>query len=95
MDVKPRDPFHDERGKSLVGPGNLGKGAGLAHWLSGNDPTTAAMGHNKGWRLAAEAMGIPWMKRSELTQAIPPAYTEFMGKQLLCALSQVGQRQQC
>lgn len=30
-----------------------------------------------------EAMGIDWMKGSEISQAIPPAYTEFIGKQLL------------
>ena len=29
------------------------------------------------------AMGIDWMNRDELSQAIPPAYTEFIGKQLL------------
>ena len=44
------------------------------------------IGHAKGWRLAAEAMGIDWMKRDELTQAIPPAFTEFIGRQLLEAL---------
>ena len=44
------------------------------------------IGHAKGWRLAAEAMGIDWMKREELTQAIPPAYTEHIGHQLLHVL---------
>ncbi len=32
------------------------------------------------------AMGIDWMTRDELSQAIPPAYTEFIGKQLMAAL---------
>jgi DNA (cytosine-5)-methyltransferase 1 len=33
------------------------------------------------------AMGIPWMVRRELSQAIPPAYTEFIGKQLRAHLA--------
>ncbi len=32
------------------------------------------------------AMGIDWMNRKELSQAIPPAYTEFIGEQLIRAL---------
>lgn len=32
---------------------------------------------------AKEAMGIDWMTKNELNEAIPPAYTEFIGKQLL------------
>lgn len=30
-----------------------------------------------------QAMGIPWMTRAELSQAIPPAYTEWLGKEIL------------
>jgi DNA (cytosine-5)-methyltransferase 1 len=32
------------------------------------------------------AMGIDWMNKAELAQAIPPAYTEYIGKQLLNVL---------
>jgi DNA (cytosine-5)-methyltransferase 1 len=32
------------------------------------------------------AMGVDWMNRDELSQAIPPAYTEFIGRQLLDAV---------
>lgn len=35
---------------------------------------------------AAEAMGIDWMTRDEMTQAIPPAYCQFIGTQLLQSL---------
>jgi DNA (cytosine-5)-methyltransferase 1 len=34
------------------------------------------------------AMGIDWMHRDELSQAIPPAYTEFIGQQLLTHLAE-------
>jgi DNA (cytosine-5)-methyltransferase 1 len=33
-----------------------------------------------------EALGIDWMSGNELCQAIPPAYTEHLGQQLLAAL---------
>jgi DNA (cytosine-5)-methyltransferase 1 len=32
------------------------------------------------------AMGIDWMARAELAEAIPPAYTEWIGRQLLASL---------
>jgi DNA (cytosine-5)-methyltransferase 1 len=33
-----------------------------------------------------EAMGIEWMDWRDLTEAIPPAYTEWIGRQLLSAV---------
>jgi len=38
------------------------------------------------WQDWQEAMGIDWMTKQELTQAIPPAYTEYIGKYLLEAI---------
>ena len=35
----------------------------------------------------ADAMGINWMNRHGFVEAIPPAYTEFIGAQLLASLS--------
>ena len=35
-----------------------------------------------------EAMGIDWMVTDEIDQAIPPAYTEWIGKQLLRILEE-------
>lgn len=34
----------------------------------------------RAWQIAS---GIEWMTRAEMTQAIPPAYTMFIGKQLI------------
>ena len=56
----------------------------LAAKQQGNGAQAAGVGvgHAKGWRLAAEAMGIDWCNRAELTQAIPPVYTKFIGEAL-------------
>lgn len=34
-----------------------------------------------------EAMGIDWMKIDELSEAIPPAYTEYIGNQIIAMLN--------
>jgi len=56
----------------------------------GNGETVRVFGHGGDvyntvdtWR---EVMGIDWMNRAELAQAIPPAYSEFIGKQLIRAM---------
>ncbi len=40
-------------------------------------------GGNSSVAAARDAMGIAWMKKSELNEAIPPAYTCLIGRQLL------------
>lgn len=39
-----------------------------------------------------EAMGIDWMTGDELSEAIPPAYTKFIGAYLLSVLMEQGER---
>lgn len=41
------------------------------------------------WTMCCEAMGIDWMRRDELSEAIPPAYTEYMGGLLIEQLTRV------
>ena len=45
---------------------------------------TKMAGQGQKWK---EAMAIDWMTVPELTQAIPPAYCEYIGKQLMAILS--------
>jgi len=66
-----------------------GRVAGCRHgeWFSGPYFAVYGDGGGKGslqqWR---DAMGIDWMTKPELAEAIPPAYTEYIGGQLLQAL---------
>lgn len=46
-------------------------------------------GNTAGSALWAEAMGIDWMSRAELMEAIPPKYSEFIGGQVMDYLSEV------
>ena len=47
--------------------------------------TVAGHGGNGSGKLSnwQDAMGIDWMDKDHITQAIPPAYTHFLGSQLL------------
>lgn len=68
----PRHPVHDIRG------------GGAGHWKAGE--IISVSGNCAPVELARSAMGIGWMRRGELAESIPPAYTEFIGKQLMAYL---------
>lgn len=44
-------------------------------------------GGNCSVRAAADAMGIDWMTKDELNEAIPPAYTQHIGRQLMAHIN--------
>jgi DNA (cytosine-5)-methyltransferase 1 len=43
---------------------------------------TVEVGAGRSGPAAPDAMGIDWMTREELSEAVPPAYTEFLGRQI-------------
>lgn len=58
------------------------------HPKRGDFVTCAGHGGNgsNSYKVWCKAMNIDWMNKTELAQAIPPAYTEFIGKQLMRVL---------
>jgi DNA (cytosine-5)-methyltransferase 1 len=63
-------------------PKHNGKAVKVGRRPSAGDYMTVA-GHFSDVSYARQCMGIDWMTREELSQAIPPAYTEFIGRQLV------------
>jgi hypothetical protein len=59
---------------------------GAYHVLDDDHPFITAVGHNFAAESGRRAMLIDWMTRDEMAQAIPPAYTEWIGAQLMAAL---------
>jgi DNA (cytosine-5)-methyltransferase 1 len=68
----------------------------VRHPLRLLDAYCCAGGAARGWHVSItgdvgtyvgpEAMGIDWMNGNELCEAIPPAYTEYVGRQLMAAV---------
>jgi len=92
--LAPTHPAHTaviQRGRNLKGRANaiahskVGKNVAAAGAIprNGAQKMGANVGHAAGVGLARAAMQIDWMRRDELNQAIPPAYTEWIGRRLL------------
>jgi DNA (cytosine-5)-methyltransferase 1 len=60
--------------------------AGKGHSAKDDITFWTVTGHLGNLKGASKAMGIDWMKMPELVQAIPPAYTKFIGEYLLKAI---------
>lgn len=70
---------------------HVGEPIGVYGNGGGQAKTTRSGGKNRGYMGTQpdrrKAMGIDWMTNKELSQAIPPAYTYFIGRQLLAVLT--------
>lgn len=73
----------DRRGKEswLGRRGEAGRGLTVKE--NGARRPGANVGHAPGVEAVRLAMGIDWMSREEITQAIPPAYAEFIGREAM------------
>lgn len=67
------------------GPCSHPKGAVGRRGNTGTRDWITVTGHFSNVPLAQRAMDIPWMTQAELSQAIPPAYTKWLGDQILAA----------
>jgi DNA (cytosine-5)-methyltransferase 1 len=79
--VPPCSHYHHPEPLDVTGTG----AASVRPRLSGGGRSRKPAGVSQ----ARAAMGIDWMSRRELAQAIPPAYTEWIGRQLIASLEAV------
>jgi DNA (cytosine-5)-methyltransferase 1 len=70
-----QEPLHPQHTKPASKAG---------HWRPGT--VMSVSGHVAPISVAKEAMGIDWMNRAELAEAIPPAFSEYIGQQLMAVV---------
>ena len=74
-------PSHPSHNGKKIGEGYYSVAGGSGRWKSwGKVHRNISKGTIAEWR---DAMGINWMTAKEIKESIPPAYTEFIGKQLM------------
>lgn len=64
----------------------------LDEWTS---PVQVTGGGNCSKAAAADAMGMPWASKQELNEAIPPAYTRYIGEKLIARLRGIDHHPLC
>jgi DNA (cytosine-5)-methyltransferase 1 len=85
-------PHPSHRGKRIGDDGMccvVGHGGGTSRKMRAYLRSRHGCGGQQTKENWASAMGIDWMSRDELSQAIPPAYTEWIGKQLMTQITTV------
>lgn len=65
-------------------PAHVKPASKAGHWKPGT--IMSVSGHVAPVKLAREVMDMDWTTRDELAEAIPPYYTEHIGRQLITAL---------
>jgi DNA (cytosine-5)-methyltransferase 1 len=93
--AQPHHPKHEEvifGGRNLNSRYSQGGHGGVVGVLKQGVEIMSIAGHTSGVTVAkaSKALGIDWMRRDELTQAIPPAMTDYIGSQLLDRLQRTG-----
>jgi DNA (cytosine-5)-methyltransferase 1 len=79
---------HKHQHTIAAGHASMAKRYAESHVAGFREASRASVaGHATGARKTGELMGIDWMTRDELAQAIPPAYSEWIGSQLIAALT--------
>ena len=53
----------------------------------GADPKGTRSGRRNNIKVGHQAMGIDWMNRAELSEAVPPAYAELLCRQVISTLN--------
>lgn len=70
-----------------IGHQFFGKASGQGRPVTATRQYLTVTGNFSGIAVGRAAMGIDWMSKRGLTQAIPPAYAEYIGRQLLAVLT--------
>lgn len=79
-------PVHPTHKGKRIGEGYFSVAGNAGRWKTwGTVQKNVSKGTADQWR---DAMGIDWMTRKELTQAIPPAYSEFIGRAAMHFIAQ-------